>query len=379
MKRLTKNLPGARPDKLLLKGLKTVVALSGKLYSLEKSKAKGNASITYIGEQKVAAVATQLYTYNLEQATLNQDFSGIKALASRDSNYTYWLNFHGLHEIEKVKEVGGLIGLDRVTLRQTLDTTLRPKVEEFDNYLFFSIKSILPNAEGIMNVEQLSFVLGNNFVVSFQEQVNDHFDYVRHKVEDNVGLVRQRKADFLLYQLLDAILDNYFETLEKLNAEVAALEAEVLAKAKQESLIKIEKLKQAAELIKKSLKPFNEALRNILNLKSRFINKENGKFYKEMQLNAASALEESESTLAALNSLANIYFSALSHKMNETMKVLTTVSTIFIPLTFIAGVYGMNFTYMPELQYRNAYFIVWGVMLFIGAGLVFYFKRRRWL
>lgn len=252
-------------------------------------------------------------------------------------------------------------------------------MDEYDTYLFFSIKSILKDGEESLKVEQLSFVLGRDYVVSFQEEVGDHFDHIRNKIVEKLGLIRTRKADFLVCQLLDAILDNYYETIEWINTKVERLEKRVFDNPTQDIIVEMEHLKQLSQTIKKSLTPFKDALRAISSRESVFIAKSTHKYYMDLMSSCEGAIEEISSTVNSLDSLSNIYFSSLSQKMNETMKVLTTVATIFIPLTFIAGVYGMNFEYMPELKFRYGYQAVWGVMGLTFVGMFIYFKRKNWL
>lgn len=371
-----------RPDKLLLSGLfglKTLVTLPLELYSSQKKEAKTKGEITFIGTKKVEEVQTQLYEYNDEKVKNTVNPKSFDFLNARMESKVYWLNFHGLHEVDWIQNVGEVLRLDRITVRQILDTTLRPKVEEYEHYLFFSVKSILKDLDGNLQIEQMSFILGNNYVISFQEQHGDNFDHIRNKIVEKLGLVRKKPAEFLLYQLLDANLDNYFENIERINQDVKLLEGIILTNPTQGSLVKLEQMKQSAEMIKKSLNPFKDSLRVISNRKTPFISKPNSTYFYELMNSCNSVIEEIESTSKSLESLTNIYFSSLSQKMNETMKVLTTVATIFIPLTFIAGIYGMNFEYMPELKYRNGYFIVWGIMSLIFIGSLFYFKRRKWL
>ncbi len=365
-------------DNLILKGLKSLDSLTFNLYSSEKSEAKANARLTFIGEQKIDDVQSQLYTYSKEEYSISKELEDYRNLDSKADN-NYWLNYHGIHDVTLIESLGKKLNLDRLTIRQILDTTQRPKVEDFDGYLFFSVKSINKKDEGELNVEQLSFVLGNNYVLSFQEQLGDHFEGIRAKISENIGFVRKRKSDYLLTQLIDAILDNYFETLDQINHEITELEKETFKDPNSSTLLKIEGYKRSGLLLKKSLGPFKEALLNILNERTTLIRDENLKFFKDLTNSATAALEEVEGTLRTLEGLTNIYFASLSQKMNETMKVLTTVATIFIPLTFIAGIYGMNFEFMPELKYRYGYFITWGVMVIITIAMLIYFKRKRWM
>ncbi|MEO9485268.1 MAG: magnesium/cobalt transporter CorA [Ekhidna sp.] len=367
-----------RPDKIILSGLKSLTDFSLNLLEI-KTEAKGKGEIAFIGEQKIDEVQTQLYIYDLEEVESKDNLQSFDFFNKLSDKKNHWLNFHGLHEVEIIEQLAKSISLDRITVRQTLDTTLRPKVEEYDHYLFFSIKSILKSENGQLDVEHLSFVLGKNYVISFQEKVGDHFNHIRNKIVEKLGLLRKKGSDFLLYQLLDAILDNYFETIDSINDEIHEIEKIVLTNPTQDSLVKLEQLKQMAELVKKSLNPFKEALRALQNRKTVFIDENNIKYFLDLTNSCLSAIEEIESTTKSLEGLTNIYFSSLSQKMNETMKVLTTVATIFIPLTFIAGVYGMNFENMPELGYKYGYFVTWGVMGMVFIGMAIYFKRKKWL
>ncbi|SHK04642.1 magnesium transporter [Reichenbachiella agariperforans] len=368
-----------RPDKLLFTGLKTLVSLPLTLYTDQKTKAKETGKVAFIGKKKVEEVTVQLYQYDAKMVD-KRDVEGSMDYAAAFSNQKVsWVNVYGLHDVDIIEKIGKNLKLDRITQRQILDTTLRPKVDEYDTYLFFSIKSILKDGEESLKVEQLSFVLGRDYVVSFQEEEGDHFDHIRNKIVEKLGLIRTRKADFLVCQLLDAILDNYYETIEWINTKVERLEKRVFDNPTQDIIVEMEHLKQLSQTIKKSLTPFKDALRAISSRESVFIAKSTHKYYMDLMSSCEGAIEEISSTVNSLDSLSNIYFSSLSQKMNETMKVLTTVATIFIPLTFIAGVYGMNFEYMPELKFRYGYQAVWGVMGLTFVGMFIYFKRKNWL
>ncbi|MEQ9298472.1 MAG: magnesium/cobalt transporter CorA [Cyclobacteriaceae bacterium] len=369
----------ARPDKLLIGGIKSLNKIGYKLYSNQKTEAKGKAELTFIGKKRVEQVQNQLHAFNANEYEIAEGLEDFGYVETLESSKNHWLNFHGIHDVGVIEKIGNQANLDRLTIRQILDTTQRPKVEEHDHYLFFSIKSVLEDSNGDINIEQLSFVLGHHHIISFQEERGDHFDNIRAKMKEDIGFIRKRECDYLLSQLLDAILDNYFETVDKINEELIALEKEVLKNPSQTTLLSLEDQKRSTQLIKKSLTPFKDALASILNSQTRLINKETLKFYRDLGHSATAAIDEVEATLRTLEGLTNIYFASLSHKMNETMKVLTTVATIFIPLTFIAGIYGMNFEYMPELQYRNGYFVVWGVMGLVTIGMLIYFKKNKWM
>lgn len=374
-----KNIDLTRPDKIFLSGIKSIGEFTQSLYAEEKTIAKSKGEITFIGEKKVSNVQSQLYLYDKESVKSSENLTDFSFFDDVEEDEVLWLNFHGLHDVPLIESLAKAIRLDRITLIQTLDTTMRPKVNEYDHYLSFNIKSMLKDEKGSFIFEQFSFILGKNYVVSFQEQEGDHFAHIRNKIQSDLGVVRKRGADFLLYQLLDATLDNYFETLDQVNGRIRVLESEVLRNPQQDDLILLERIKQFAETIKKSLNPFKESLRVINDREIPLIGDGNKKFYHDLQNSCQAAIEEAETTIKSIEGLTNIYFSSLSQKMNETMKVLTTVSTIFIPLTFIAGIYGMNFEYMPELHYKNGYFYVWGLMGVVFIGMLVYFRRKKWL
>lgn len=374
------------PDELLMRSFRSLTEITGSItgidfnsYSKLKSEAKGKTEFTFIGEKKVEEVKLQLFTYNENKCTESFDNTDYNLINKNDETNNFWLNLHGIHDVKFIEAIGNTLGMESLTVRQVVDTTQRPKMEDYDDYIFFSIKSISKDDFEQVYIEQLSFVLGKNYLVSFQEEVGDHFNHIRQRMRDNLGLVRKRECDFLLFQLLDAILDNYFETLESINHEVALLEKQTLTNPKQSTLLLIEKNKKDVSKIKKSLTPFKEAIIKILQDRTHFISNSNQKYFRDLSNSCSNAIEEANATYSALESLTNIYFSSLSQKMNETMKVLTTVATVFIPLTFIAGIYGMNFEYMPELKWQYGYQTVWGVMISILIGMIYYFKKKNWL
>ena len=328
---------------------------------------------------KMDNVQSQLYNYDLDNVLVQENMSKFEFLKEEDKEKTSWLNFHGIHDAEIIQRIGKVIDLDRLTITQILDTTQRPKVEEYDHYLFFSVKSILKGEQGRLKMEQLSFILGSNYLVSFQEETSDHFEGIRNKLMEGLGFARKKKSDYLLGQLLDAILDNYFETIDQINHEVSLIENEAIKNPDKSTLILLETHKFSAQVIKKALRPFKEALTNIISGHANLINNDNMKYYRDLANSSMAAMEEIDATLKTLDGLTNIYFASQSQKMNETMKVLTTVATIFIPLTFIAGIYGMNFENMPELKHPNGYFYALGSMGIIFVGMLVFFKVKKWI
>lgn len=364
---------------MILSGLRSLGKVGTRFYSAQKQEAKANAALTYIGEEKVGPVESQLIAFNEKNHEVTTKLQEFDFLKSPADGVNHWLNFHGIHDVPLIERAGDAASLERLTLRQILDSTQRPKVEQYDHYLFLSVKSITKSDSGILDVEQISFALGKQSIITFQEKVGDHFDDIREKMEKDIGFIRKRGCDYLLSQLLDAVLDNFFETFDKMNEEISDLEKEIYANPTKASLIALEVQKGAAQLIKKSLNPLREALQSLMNNQSKLIREENFMFYKDLSSSTITAIEEAESLLRSLEGLSNIYFASLSQNMNEVMKVLTTVATIFIPLTFIAGIYGMNFDYIPELKYRYGYFTIWGVMVVVTIGMIIYFRRKKWI
>jgi magnesium transporter len=377
--KLQNSLDALHPEQLLKTGIKTLSHLGIKSYSQQKTRAKEKSQITFIGEKKLENTRTQLYVFNEKEYKLYDEFRDFKNLSGLLDQKVGWLNVHGLHDVVLLTKLAEEFPLDRLTLRQLVDTTQRPKVEELEEYLFFSVKSILHLENQPLKIEQISFILSPKMVISFQEEVEDHFGHIRDKIMEGIGYVRKKEGEYLLVQLLDAILDNYFETIDMLNSEVSTLEQVILKSPTQQTLLDLEKARNETQVIKKSLTPLMEALSNILNDKVRFIADHNLKYFRDLRNSSANALEEIDATAKSLEGLTNIYFSSISHKMNETMKILTTVATIFIPLTFIVGIYGMNFQYMPELQMKYGYYAVWVAMIATAAAMLYYFKKRGWL
>jgi magnesium transporter len=369
-----------RPDQLLLSGLRSLAGVNINLYSQLKSETKGKAELSFIGEKKLENVETQLFIFNASKASeqeLTDDFSILENL---EEDSFYWLNFHGVHDVKLLEKLADALAIERLTLRQILDTTQRAKVEEYDGYLHFMVKSIQVGSEHNIDVEHMSFLLTPQIVISFQEQKGDHFDFIRSKMREDVGFIRKRTPDYLMSQLLDAILDNYFESIEILNADVKDYGPQVIIeRPHKQMIIALESLKVRAQKIKKSLFPFKEGIQSILNERTRFITEKNVRYFKDLMSSAAAAIDETDELIRTLEGLTNIYFASESQKMNDIMRVLTTVSTIFIPLTFIAGIYGMNFQFMPELTYRYGYYTILGVMGTVTVVMLIYFRRKGWL
>jgi len=339
--------------------------------------------LVYTGKHKNLESKMQLFVYDDLDFTEYQDLAISDFKECIDNTKTNWLNLHGLSDIETVEGIGAFFDIDNFLLSDILNTTRRTKMEESTSSLFFNIKSILPteNSDNI-SVEQISFLIKDEILISFQEKSSDFFTHIRERIRTHSGVVRAKKADYLLSLLLDAVMENFYITIENEEDKVEELINLSKISTNPDILVRIEKHRDNFSFLKRSIIPLRDSLFGIKTLKEdvvcNVIQMDSYVYFSRLHQKSLELLEQIESDMGMLEGASNFFFSSQSHKMNEIMKTLTIVSAIFIPLTFIVGVYGMNFEYMPELKYENGYYVVIGVMVLIGILMVFYFKKRRW-
>lgn len=339
--------------------------------------------LIYTGKHKNQESKMQLFVYNDLDFTEYQDLRIYDFSECIDTTQTNWLNLHGLSDIKTVEGIGDFFNIDNYLLSDILNTSRRTKMEESASSLFFNIKSILPTEDSDnINVEQISFFVKDDILISFQEKSSDFFTHIRERLRSHSGVVRTKKADYLLSLLLDAVMDNFYITIENEEEKVEELINLSKVSTNQDILVRIEKHRDNFNFLKRSIVPLRDSLYGIKTLKEdvvcNVIEEDSYVYFSRLHQKSLELLEQIESDLEMLESASNFFFSLQSHKMNEIMKTLTIVSAIFIPLTFIVGVYGMNFDHMPELRYENGYYIVIGVMFLISVLMVVYFKRRKW-
>ena len=349
----------------------------------KKSRKTAMNQLEYTGSHKKFESEMQLFVYDASDYIEYDNFEISDFKTGINVKKTNWLNLHGLNEMEIIEAIGDFFKIDNFLLSDILNTSRRTKVEEFPGTLFFNIKSLLPTEfSDNISVEQISFLIKGGVLISFQEKRSDFFTHIRERIRIQSSFVRSKKADFLLYLLLDAIMENFYVTIE--NEEDKVEELIVLSKSSADPKIleRIEKHRDNFNFLKRSIIPLRDSLYAIKSLKEdedfKVIEIETFSYFSRLHQKSLELLEQIDSDMGMLESASNFFFSSQSHKMNEIMKTLTIVSAIFIPLTFIAGVYGMNFQHMPELQYQNGYYIVIGAMVLIGIIMVFYFRKRRW-
>ncbi len=341
----------------------------------------------YTGNHRTDPVEMQLFIYNSEKFEEfdNISISEVKTqLVQKPQNdCVIWLNIHGLHHISLIQEIGALLNLENFIISDILNTSRRTLIEEFDDLLFFSVKSILQSDDSEnVKVEQISFLLKDNILVSFQEKRSDFFSHIRERIRTKMGIVRKKRNDYLLYQLLDAVIENFFITIETGEDKIEQLLTASKVGSKTEILERIERSREQFNFLKRSIIPLRDA---IYSLKSKqedesftVINKSSYSYFARLHQKCLEILDQIDYDMSSLESASNVFFSSQSQRMNQIMKTLTIFSVIFMPLTFIVGVYGMNFEVMPELRDPNGYFKIWIIMIVIAIGMTVYFRRKKW-
>jgi magnesium transporter len=339
--------------------------------------------LEYTGIHKYTQTEIQLFVYDDPDLAEYHEFDVKEMQKHIDFTKTNWMNVHGLNEPQVVKAIGDYLGVDNFMLSDILNTTKRTKLDEYHDTLFFNVKSLLPEEDSNnINVEQISFLLKNGILVSFQEKRSDFFTHIRERIRTHSGIVRTKKADYLLYLLLDAIMENFYITIENEEDKVEELINLSKESTNLSILEQIEKHRDNYNFLKRSIIPLRDSLYSIKSIKDdnvfNAIETDNFTFFERLHQKCLELLEQIEYDLTTLDSAANFFFSSQSHKMNEVMKTLTVVSVFFMPLTFIVGVYGMNFDNMPELHWQYGYFLIIGIMLLLLLGMIFYFKKKKW-
>ena len=337
-------------------------------------------TIIHIGEKKTEKTGIKIIDYD-ETYFQEKEVSSIEeSFPFKDIPTVTWLNIDGLHEVDILEKIGRHFGLHPLLLEDVVNTDQRPKIEDHDNHIFIVLKMLdYDETKNEITAEQVSVILGPNFIISFQEREGDIFNTVRKHIRNKIGRIRKMKAAYLAYALLDAIVDHYFIILEKLGEKIEQIEEELVADPQPATLQEIHTLKRELIFLRKSVWPLREVVNTLERGESPLIQESVGIFLRDLYDHTIQIIDTVETFRDMVSGMLDIYLSSVSNKMNEVMKVLTIIATIFIPLTFIAGIYGMNFAYMPELRWRWGYFAVLGVMIITTIGMVKYFKNKKWL
>jgi magnesium transporter len=337
-------------------------------------------TVVHVGEKRTERAKITVLDYDEAQFHEAEVQTVGETLPFKNSPTVTWINVDGIHEVEILDQLGDSFGLHPLVVEDIANTDQRPKTEDFGDYIYVVLRMLQYEKGGEEVVtEQTSLILGESYVLSFQERPGDVFDPIRERIRSYKGRIRKMGADYLAYTLIDSIVDNYFVVLERLGEEIESLEEELVTNPIPETLQTIHELKREMIFLRKSVWPLREVINALERGESSLIQESTAIYFRDVYDHTIQVIDAVETLRDIISGMLDIYLSSISNRMNEVMKVLTIIATIFIPLTLIAGIYGMNFRYMPELEWRWGYLMVWLVMLALGISMVVYFRRRRWL
>jgi magnesium transporter len=334
-------------------------------------------TLTLIGEKQVEKVTITRIDYNKDTIDESQveNVSTIKPPETKST--VSWINVTGIHDIEVIQNICNNFSIHPLVQEDILNTMHRPKVEELEDYMFIVLKMLYYEEEEL-NSEHISLILGPNYVISFQEREKDVFAPVRERLHKGRKKLRESGSDYLAYVLVDAIVDHSYFILEDLAEKLEGLEDEIVYDPKPELLQHIHSLKGEMIFLRRAMWPIREMINEMLRSESKLIKKTTNVYFRDVYDHTIGVMETIETFRDIVAGFQDLFLSSVSNKMNEIMKTLTIMATIFIPLTFIAGIYGMNFEFMPELKWKFGYFGIWGFMVVVVIFMFFIFKRKRW-
>ena len=335
-------------------------------------------TVVYLGEDQTQKVDITLIAYN-ENEFVEATFSSWEECMNQlNPNMIKWINVNGIHDTTLVEQIGKQYNIHPLTLEDIVNTSQRPKFEDYDNYVVSIMKMITYDSE--LHSEQLSIILMEGMVVSFQEvDSGDAFDLIRSRIRLGKGRIRKMGADYLAYALIDSVVDCYFNVLEKIGDAIELLEEKLITEPTKDTMQQLHFMKREMIFVRKAVWPMRELISNIERSETGLIKPSTDIYLRDVHDHTVRVIDTVETYRDLLSGMMDIYLSSVSNRMNEIMKVLTIITTIFVPVTFIVGVYGMNFDNMPELKTQSGYFVVWVVMITIILSLLFYFKRKKWL
>ena len=334
----------------------------------------------FVGEQQSEAVKITLYDYDDAHTERRIVQSIEECFPYKDMPSVTWINVDGLHDVAMLERLAHDYGLHPLTIEDIVNTQQRPKVEFFDNYIALNLKMYTFDINTYeLDIDHVSLVLGKNFVLTFQERQGDLFDAIRARIQYNKGKIKKGGADYLAYSLLDAIVDGYFKVLDRIGDEIEDIEEKLFTNPESSILQDLHDLRQELIFFRKTVWPLRTIMNELDRQETELIEDSTSVYLRDLYDHVVQVIETLETFREMLSGHLEVYLSTISNKTNEIMKFLTIIGTIFIPLTFIAGVYGMNFKHMPELEWRWGYYLIWAIMIGIGVALLAYFRKKNWI
>ena len=337
-------------------------------------------TLVYVGEERTESVRISVTDYD-EKHLQESEVQTIEAcLAFKDTKTVTWIHIEGIHKTDIIEDIGKHFGVNSLVLEDLMSPTQLPKIETYEDHVFIILKSLDYNATSpSVSREQIGLIIGENFVISLQETAEQLFTSIQNRLQNTQGRMRNMRPDYLAYALIDVIVDHYFMVLEQLSDRIELLEEEAIANPTSEVLGKINILRREVLLLRRPILPLRDVINNVLDDEIPLFSQDTHLYFRDVHDHLIQVIHTLETLRSAASDLFDTYTSAVSHRMNEVMKVLTVVATFFIPLTFLAGIYGMNFKSMPELDAPWGYPIVLSVMVVIGISMFIYFRLKKWL
>ena len=337
-------------------------------------------TVTYVGRKEGEQTKLEVIDYSKDSYEQYNSLNPEDAFNFEEEKNITWINIDGLNNTTEIEKIGKYYDLHPLILEDIVNTNQRPKIDEYQDYLFVVAKMLYYKNDGELENEHISLILGKDYVLTFQEAGGDVFDGVRERISRGKGRIRTNGSDYLLYALLDAIIDNYFIVLDEISDKIEALEEQLfVAQPHDDITFEIQELKRTILRIRRAVFPLREVISRLDKMEHPLIQVKTNSYIRDLYDHIIQISENIDVYREMIWGLMDMYMTTISNKMNEVMKVLTIMASIFIPLTFIAGIYGMNFRHMPELESRYGYYVLLGIMLIIFLFMLYYFKRKKWL
>lgn len=337
-------------------------------------------SLVHVGKTKKHIPKISILDYNKDKFEEKVVKKVEDCLPFSKTSTVTWINIDGIHNPKIIEDLGIGFGFHPLLLEDIMNTEQRPKMDDFEDHMFITLKMLTyESGKKKISTEQISIILGSNFVISFQETEGDMFDLIRKRIRENRGKIRKLGSDYLTYSLLDAIVDHYFVILENFGEQIEDLEEESITTPTPETIRSLHQLKREMISLRHHIWPLRDVISGILRSGNNLFKKYTLMYVRDVYDHTVQVMDSVETFRDVLSGMMDVYLSNISNKMNEIMKVLTIIGTIFFPLTLITGIYGMNFDFMPELHWRYGYFVVIGFMAVVIGFMLYFFRRRKWI